>query len=62
MSKTAAPSQASPPSSMKAPERLIAASPPLTSGLAAVPICTLSASQPKAAPRRSPGTSVPPSE
>ena len=39
-----------------------AARPPLTSGLAAVPTCTLSASQPKAAPRGSPGTSGPPSE
>ena len=32
------------------------------SGLAAVPICTPSASQPKAAPRASAGTIIPPSE
>src|SRR6266850_2290753 len=60
-SSAAAPS-ASAPSNTNVPAKLIAASPPVTSGLSAVPTCTPSASQPKAAPRLSLGTISAPSE
>src|SRR5207244_2904564 len=60
-SRAAAPTD-SRPSKRNVPGRLTAARPPVTSGLSAVPTWTPRASQPKAAPRLSPGTMSAPSD